>query len=280
MSAGDIVDSRLRLTQGQRALALVLVALLIGLVASAVASSVQQSQHTEAYVRTETSSTNTLYTMRESLNYSLAVQQYLLGVVPRRSPQIARALLEQRLSVVDENGTTGRDTASVEYLQSLGQLDSALNSAPAGTLPVNEREATTAAIEPRVSALNSAARHLADTSTVAFRVEARATDSNLLRYQRIELLLLLLSLATATALLLWVASNVRSRYRAAREELASEAAALGRTQSELERVSTLDRGQARILEEVATGVPLASVLLSITVWASGGCGLSASNSLS
>ena len=106
-AAGGSGVGRLRPTRPQLALAAVLLVLLGGLLVSSISAQNDAREHTDAFARTEASSTNAMYTMRESLNYTSAVQQYLLGQVPRRSVQISRALLAQRLSVVDENGRDG-----------------------------------------------------------------------------------------------------------------------------------------------------------------------------
>ena len=116
---------RFRLSRGQLALSVVLVALLVTLLTLQALDSSAQRKHTEVYARTETATTNMLYTTRETLAYVDAAQRYVLGVSPRRNAQLARALLGQRLSVVGENGVTAGDALTPEYQEALTALDGA-----------------------------------------------------------------------------------------------------------------------------------------------------------
>ena len=255
---GTVVP-RLRLNRGQLALLAVLVLLLVGLVGALVSAQNDARRHTDASTRTEASATNALYTMRESLNYSLAVQRYLLGAEPRRSAQIARALLAQRLSIVDETGVSAGAAAGSEYLAALRAVDDQVAKFPAGVAPLNQRPTLSSAATPAVDTLSSLARHLVDDKTAEFRAQSRAYDAQLVQTRLVELALLLLSLVVAGALVAWVAVSVRRNHVAASAALAAQEDELGRTQARLDRMAALDRGHARVLELIAERAALSEV---------------------
>ena len=151
---------RFRLTRGQLALSVFLVLILITLVTTQVKDSAAQRQHTEVYARTETATTNMLYTTRETLAYVDAAERYVLGVSPRRNAQLARALLGQRLSVVGDDGTTAGDSLTPEYRDALAALDGAIAQLPPGVLSADQRGDTANSILPKAQALSDAGRHV------------------------------------------------------------------------------------------------------------------------
>lgn len=223
------------------------------LVATYFSNSAAQNRYTEDYARTETATNNMLYTMRETLAYVDAADRYVVGVVPRRDIQLARAMLTRRLSVVGENGLTAGETATDEYRSALQAMDEAVAQVPAGFLPTDQREHVSAVLLPPAQALSDAGRRLADSTANRLHTDARASNEALLRGRLAQVLLLVATLVLGSALLSWVAVNVRRQYNKARVALDEEGRALRETQGQLDRVSFLDRGQAHILERIATG---------------------------
>lgn len=246
-------DLRLRLNRGQWALAGVLLLLIIALVANNYAVTAAQRRYSESYARTETAGNNIFYTMGETLTYVNEAQRYLLESASRRDVQLKRALLAQRLAVVGENGRTAGDSTSPEYRDSLTALDEAMRQVPPGILPSDQRDRWTAIVLPPAQALREAARRLADTTTAQLHTNARTSTESLLRGRLIQLALLIASLVVGALLLGWVAFNVARQYRDARATLDADRNTLRNTQQELSRVSALERGQARVLERIATG---------------------------
>ncbi len=259
---------QLRPTRGQLVLAAILTLLLGALVTTNYLEEHALRRYTETYARTETSSNNMLYTMRETLAYTDAADRYVSGAVPRRTVQVARALLAQRLSVMGENGLTAGQTAPPSYRDALQAMDDAVTNIPPGTLPPDRRESVATVILPTSSALSDEARRLLDTTASRIHSEARDSNAALLRGRLTQLILLVTTLLVAAILIVWVAVNVRRQYLKARIALDDDERALRATQSQLDRVSTLDRGQARVLERIATGAPAAAVMREIAQCAS------------
>ncbi|EHB55076.1 diguanylate cyclase/phosphodiesterase [Mycolicibacterium rhodesiae JS60] len=254
---------RLTLNRGQQVVAGVLVLLLMALVVVGIQSSAQQRALTNHSARSEAVSTNMFFTVRDSLTYVEQAQQYLLGVVPRRDVQVARALLAQRLGVIAANGISAADATTPEYRWALTALDSVIAEAPSGVLPPGERAQWTDTILPKAEVLSEATHALAAGSPTGLHRVDRLAEQGLLRGGVVQLTMLIAALVLAAALLWWVAANVVRQYRTARRAFDEEREALRKTEDRLDRVSALERGQARILERIATADPVPSVLRQI-----------------
>ncbi len=201
---------RFRLSVGQLALSVILALLLIALVTSHSMASAAQRKHTEMYARTETATTNMLYTTRETLAYVDAAERYVLGVSPRRNAQLARALLGQRLSVVSDKGVTAGDSLTPEYRNALATLDGAIAQMPPGLLSKDQPTTRPASYCPTprrcpmpVAALSTALRRNCMTPRAP-------SDAALLRGRLWQLVLLIAALAVAAVLLLWVGAEGRT----------------------------------------------------------------------
>lgn len=260
---GTSPDPRLRLNRGQWALAVVALLMIIALVATNWAASATQRRYTETFARTESVGNNLSYTMREALSYIDESERYLLGFASRRDVQMVRAMLGRRLSVVDGQGIPVGDSVPPEFRASLTALDDAIGQMPPGVLPVGERERWATIVLPRTEALSEAARHLADSTAAQLHTDARASNSALLRSRFINLVLLIATLLVGAALLAWVAADVGRQYRAARRALDQERQELQATKKRLAQVSFLDRAQAHLLQQIATGEALSTVLRQV-----------------
>lgn len=254
---------RLTLNRGQQIVAAVLVLLLIALVAIGFQSSADQTAYSRHSARSEAASTNTFFTVRDSLTYIDRAQQYLLGVVPRRDVQLARAMLAQRLRVVATNGVTAADSTSPNFRAALVALDAVIAQAPPGLLAADQRARWAGTILPRSEALSERTHELAADNQVEEHRANRIAEQNLVRGRVIQLAMLIGALILAAVLLWWIAANVLSQYRTARKAFEDERHALRQTETRLDRISALERGQAQILERIATAGPVSSVLRQI-----------------
>ena len=269
---GDSPELRLRLNRGQWALVAVLAMLIGALIMNNYAVTAEHRRYSEAVARTETAGNNMFYTLSETLSYVDGFDRYLLGIASRRDVQVKRALLAQRLAVVGGNGMTAGDSTSPEYRATLSELDDALRQVPAGMLPADQRDRWSRIVLPRTEALSETSRRMADSATAELHMDARRSSQSLLEGRVVQLGLLLATLTVAAVLLGWVATNVVRQYRSARAALSRERKALESSESQLARVSFLDRGQAEVLERIAIGDELPEVLRQIgelTIGASG-----------
>ena len=254
----DAPRPRLRLNRAQWVLAGVLVLLLLALLVLTIKSSADQREHTESRVRTEEASSNATFTLRETMAYIDTSERYLLGVAPRREVQVARALLGQRLDVVGAGGVTAGQATTPEYQAALRDLDAAIEQLPPGVIPEEQRKPSSEMLLPK--ALTEQTRRMSESAAAGVHAEGRVSDEQLLQGRRIQLVLIITTLAIGTVLLWWVTANVARQYRSARRDLDDERQTLRVTQHELHRVSALEREQAQVLERIATGEPVPTVL--------------------
>ena len=68
-----------------------------------------------------------IITQRESLVYAARVGEWIGGTIPRRDVQISRALLAQRLNVVDYSGSSTGKRAKPTFISSLKSRASEMN---------------------------------------------------------------------------------------------------------------------------------------------------------
>ena len=173
------------------------------------------------------------------------------------------ALLAQRLGVIAANGLTAAEAATPQYRWALTGLDRVIAEAPPGVLPADERARWASTILPRTEVLSAETHALAAGGPTSMHRIDRLADQVLLRGGVIQLSMLIAALVLAAALLWWVAANVVRQYRSARRAFDEEREALRKTEDRLDRVSALERGQARVLERIATADPVPSVLRQI-----------------
>lgn len=168
-----------------------------------------------ATTRTENATSLVAFTQRESLATLAAVDAWLLGKVTRRELQIARALLARRLSTVDATGQSAGALVGDEYIETLRRLDDSWADSPPGVLPPELRPEIVARVEPNIVDFTLQSKALSDRYQ-GIASDFLTTTSETVRQQTQRLVVsLLLTLGSAAALLVWVASSVRRRYREA-----------------------------------------------------------------
>lgn len=276
MTSGTVVpapgataaDERLRPRWGQFLLAALVIGLITGLAITGARQAATVQARTDALAGSEATRTNIVYTMRESLALSIVVEQYLAGEASRREVQIARALLGQRLGVLGADGVSAGDAAPESYRDALFALDGRIDEIPAGSLNPAEQQMWSVAVDPTLSTFVRESRHLGDLESVTFRSEARASAEQQVSTAVRESVLLVSALLAALALAVWVFLDVRRYFRRVDAAITEERAGLDEARAALERSTVFERGQARVLERMATGAPLHEQLYSVAELAS------------
>lgn len=244
----------LRLRPAQLVLAVFLVLVLGGLVWNSFHVSEQRAAESVFRLTTETTNANVVFTQRESTRYALTVERWLGQGATRRDVQIARALLEQRLSVKDSTGRESRAATSQEYQEALAKIDEAVAAQPPGTLI--DHHDVREIIQPLLDDFNSQSRDLltkyqqqADNRYRELALASANTDRNIAW-------LLSAFFIGLVVLLGWVGTTTVREYRAARSRISADSEQLAAARKALEFASAIERGQAQILERIAVGSPL------------------------
>lgn len=244
----------LRLRPPQVMLAVLLVLVLGGIVWNSFHVSEQRAAESVFRLTTETSNANVVFTQRESTRYALIVERWLGQGATRREVQIARALLEQRLSVKDATGRESRAATSQAYQEALAKIDAAVAAQRPGLLDDHHNARET--IQPLLDDFNAESRDLltkyqqqADDRYRELTVASANTDRN------IAWLLSAFFIGLIT-LLIWVGATTMRDFRAARQRITSDSEQLANARKALEFASAVERGQSQILERIAVGSPL------------------------
>ena len=206
----------------QRSLLVIVLTLLVLLGISSRDASKSAVQQSQVLTSVETPATSIIFAQRETLVYATRLAQWSGGTIPRRDVQIARALLAQRLQVVDSTGKSVGATASAGYWSAIKATDALVASTNAGTLAAQSQESVKAKLAPIINQIAFEARALVFTyekavdAGIAHIAQANgAKDSRTLRLLDSFVLLLFI-------FLLWIGFTNYRLYRESRDILAGE----------------------------------------------------------
>jgi signal transduction histidine kinase len=177
----------------------------------------------------ETPAASIIFTQRETLVYSTRLALWSNGGTSRREVQIARALLAQRLSVVDSSGRTMGSRANESYWRAIRHSDEIVASAPSGILPESMHSELNRVLIPIIDEIVSSARELVVSYQRSVDAEMEATARETSRRDALNLTLLyIFVISGALFLLIYTRGNVRN-FAEARAKIHEERLALEET---------------------------------------------------
>ena len=233
----DIVqETQFKLTPLQKIFVVILLLTLATFATSTFLTSRDSISQAQVLANAESTSSSIIFTQRETLVYAARFSSWLAGSTDRRSVQIARALLAQRLNVIDAAGTNIGSRLNSEFMRALRQSDDLLASAPSGFLSGSLRSDFTSQSEPILNSIIFNARVLIESYQHAADKQFRAKINDKERAARFNLALLVGVIAMALTLFLWVGYTTRAQYRRGRRAIRAESRALVLTRNELNRV--------------------------------------------
>ena len=207
------MNSRFRLDRGQVLLAGMASMVLIALSVSSFTSSHRAlNLATEANSAT-TQSTAIIISQRETLVFAVRYSEWLHGAIPRRELQIARALLAQRLAVVDFTGESLGSRLRPAYLNVLRRADETIASANSGYLSIQLRKKLQAASIPIIDTIISEGHLMIDdySRTVSLQIKGFATSQGSASTRNLYLLFALIFVMSI--LTIWTGIKIRLQYR-------------------------------------------------------------------
>jgi signal transduction histidine kinase len=181
----------------------------------------------------ETPAASIIFTQRETLVYATRLAQWSNGGTSRRSVQIARNILAQRLAVIDTSGKSMGSRAKYPYWKALLEADAIVASTQPGILPEPTHSEISEKISPIIDEILAQSRELVvsyQRSVDKAMVEnaKKAAERN-----RFNLLLLYIFIVTGGLFLFLNARTNFKNYRIAREVINSEQVRLEETIEEL-----------------------------------------------
>lgn len=215
-------------------LGMLLVVLTVMLLEASVAATKQASQQAQFVLTTESEAADLVFTQREVDNLIITANEYLAGTSTRRDIQIARALLERRLTVTSEQGPNPANS-DADLRAALSEFDAEIPQLPSGTLPADARDQWAALIEPPLVALDNRGKQL---FTEYERTASQRSQelAELRADEQLELTLLTIAtVLTALALIATIATLLVRSQRRGKRRLGAEEARLNVARTELGR---------------------------------------------
>lgn len=181
----------------------------------------------------ESPAASIIFTQRETLVYATRLAQWSNGGTSRRTVQIARNILAQRLAVIDTSGRSMGERAQAPYWKALNAADKIVAAAPPGILPEVIHPEINREISPIIDEILTQSRAL----VVSYQ---RTVDSELVKnakraadQDRRNLILFFIFIITGTLFLLLNARTNFQNLRIAREKIEEEQSQLDRTLNDL-----------------------------------------------
>lgn len=241
--------------------AIALVALII-LGISSIFESQSAGDRTRLLSNVETPAASIIFTQRETLVYSTELALWSNGGTTRRNVQIARALLAQRLAVVDSSGRTMGSRANAAYWRALKKADAIVAAAPMGILPERLHPSINENLLPVIDAIVEEARNLVISYQRSVDQEMKKLAEETARRDALNLGLLYIFILTGG---LFVFLNTRAnfnRYQAIREQIDTEQRELEVVRNQVLQLQDLDAAKNALISNVnhELRTPLTSII--------------------
>ena len=230
---------KFRVSHGQKILAVVVFICFLGLSTSIVESNRYAVSQSKLLTNAEAPSASIIFTQRESLVYTVRLAQWLDQQIKRRDVQIARALLAQRMAVINADGKSVGEEAPPGYIAALLSTDASLAKGNPGILTTTNRKKLLPEVNAEIETLISQARLLVADYQLAVdnQVIDNAKSSSYGGY--ITLVLLILFMTLAFSWFAWITNSSIKQYRRGRELIIAERSRLEVLANELEATNLM-----------------------------------------
>lgn len=226
------------ISRGEKVLLVAVFVNLIILSSFILSSSKSSTELSKTFSSAHSTSKAIIFTERETLAFAVKYSEWLGGQIPKRDVQIAKALLAQRLSVVNEDGTSTGERVYPTFLNLLAESDSILGQAPDGILQEESRQELGENAYRLVDEIVFVSRQM----TFSYQQELDAQVLDLSQFNKKNTFNNLLSLISfivlTTVLLIWGISTFRIQYRLAKKTLNDEEIALLATEDSLRKAES------------------------------------------
>lgn len=253
---------KFQITKSQYLLAIIAIFSILAIGVLSVVESNTADERSKVLSDIETPAASIIFTQRETLVYATRLALWSNGGSTRRTVQIARNLLAQRLAVIDSSGRTMGSRADTGYWNALKASDAVVAAAPMGVLPESMHPEINSVLLPIIDEILAEARNL----VVSYQ---RSVDQEMLDIARetarrdgFNLLLFYIFIATGGLfLLLNVRTNFKN-YRLVRAAIEAEQAQLEAAYSRVAQLQNLDEAKNALISNVnhELRTPLTSIM--------------------
>jgi len=262
-------ETRFRLSRGQFALGVAMVAVLILFSTSTLKTSRDSINQAHVLTNAESPASSIIFTQRETLVYVTRFSEWLSGNIPRRQLQIARALLAQRMSVIDSEGTSIASRVDPQFMAALKKSDAIVSSGPVGYLPESLHKVFLAKSGSIIDEMVTNAQSLVVAYQQAVDTQLREQALAREKVARLNLAYLALLIGLTSIFILWLGFTTSRQYRRARRIISQESADLAQahdelsaTKASLEKLQTLNEAKNEFISTVnhELRTPLTSII--------------------
>ncbi|CAN2228466.1 BaeS Signal transduction histidine kinase [Candidatus Nanopelagicaceae bacterium] len=230
--------AKFEITKSQWVLATLALLSILALGISSLTQSKETVKDSAMLSNVESPAASIIFTQRETMVYATRLAQWSNGGTSRRTVQIARSLLAQRLAVIDTSGHSMGSRAKDTYWKALKEADAIVAAAPVGIMPESMHMEVSRKVSPIIDEILAEARKLVVSYQRSIDEETMAGAREIAKRDQISLILFYLSLFFSVLfLLLNVLTNFRN-YRNAGKALDEEQRRLEKTISELHQAQS------------------------------------------
>ncbi len=213
---------RFRVSSGQKVLAFIAFLSFLSLSTSIIVTNNSSIAESKSLISAEAPAASIIFTQRETLVYTIRLAQWLDQQIPRREVQIARALLAQRLAVINLDGKSVGQAAPPEFLTALFATDSIVDSSAPGILSAAEHTRLAEQLNPQIEGLISQARTLVVDYQQAVDNQLVTSAKSSRNGDFITLLFLVLFMSISGSWFLWFGRTSISQYRKSKNLILAE----------------------------------------------------------
>jgi signal transduction histidine kinase len=218
---------------GQTILALVIIINLITLGYATLSSSDRAVKQAAVVTQAESISSSIIFTQREALVYTTKMALWVAGSLTRRDLQIARALLAQRMSVIDIGGKSMGARSTPDFLTALKDSDALVASSPIGFLPLSLQIEFADKSKPLINEIVDHARKLIVSYQRDLDTQFRQAAIDRANSARTNLMLLYLLVFLTSCFLIWAIFDFRRKYLFAKSTIIDEQITLSEAREDL-----------------------------------------------
>jgi signal transduction histidine kinase len=227
--------ARFRITKFQYLLFSIAAFSILALGFSAVSQSNATIKEAKVLSDVESPAASIIFTQRETLVYATRLAQWSNGGTPRRTVQIARNILAQRLAVIDTSGRSMGARARAPYWDVLKKTDALVAQSPPGVLPEELHRVINEKVSPLIDEILAQSRELIvsyqrSVDKEQIEIARKKADRN-----QLNLIYFYIFITSGGLFLLFNARSNFKNYRVARNTLEREQERLDRTLEELRK---------------------------------------------
>ena len=213
---------RFRVSSGQKVLAFIAFLSFLALSFSIISTNKSSIAESRSLTSATAPAASIIYTQRETLVYTIRLTQWLDQQIPRREVQIARALLAQRLAVINTDGKSVGQSAPSGYLQALNMTDSIVDNGSPGILSAVDHARLVQLLNPEIEDLISQARLLVSEYQISVDNQLTSSAKTSRKGDFITLLLLILFMTISGAWFLWITRTSIRQFKVSKSIMLAE----------------------------------------------------------